>query len=684
MHLFRQWSLLLLCLMLACLSHAAEVTPQHLLLLRGTIALADGRADEACADLREAASITPEDWHTQLVYAEALQQAGLKADAKAQFRRAMLLAPSRPEVWTAMARAGRALNDANFELAALAGAMRIFPEDPQLQRRMAEVYRALGQRAAAEKLDTAWQASLPPMKLGGRYLYQNKPAGLLDLRRLIEDDPNNMDILAALAAAEWQATNRNAARDALKRLIVLQPRDATVIGNYAYVCMMTGQMDDALQTLKTAAPLGNYLLDHSLALWSMSTGHYADAIAPLQRLLLRNPVDALLNRELGVAAMLCGEQDTALAALRIAWLKDGSHLSGQHYAEALLIDGRVEDAEEVLQTAITNSPQETLPKVQLSLLYRDMGRLGDCAQLTMELVRQRSERVELTMLAGERFLRSGHISRAYTMVCELRDKYPADPVAMKAAVEQFRRLGALPEGRLVLTRYLSPGFKSPISKPDILLAVARYAAESNQIQEAIMALDEILKLEPTFRSAYQLQGKLLVQQARWADAMRLYARALTRWKDDPEFILALARAAVQAGNYPMALHAYRQVCALNTNADPLLEFGQLYHAQGDEAQARENWQAAEKLPGGKIRAHLFLLASYDAAGETARAEETLTHLLAVLDEERTARAEHWQSVLTPRGITLTAKETNALLLLEPDLTDPAPLLARREAAPAVE
>ena len=76
-----------------------------------------------------------------MLYGDALLQAGEFLAAKTQLRRATLLAPCRPEVWHTLARAGRAMNDVHLEYAGLAGLMRLLPEDPQAQRRMAELYR---------------------------------------------------------------------------------------------------------------------------------------------------------------------------------------------------------------------------------------------------------------------------------------------------------------------------------------------------------------------------------------------------------------------------------------------------------------------------------------------------------------------------------------------------------------
>jgi len=651
--------------------------PERLVFLRGIIAFAGGDMPTAEDNLREAARVHGEEWRVQMLYGQVLVQMKRSAWARAQFRRAVLLAPTRPEPWLGMAQAAHDLNDSALEITALSGLLRILPDNPRLEQQLAAAYRAAGRGDDAAKMDASWQATLPPLRLEAKYTTNQHTASLAELRALRQTDPKNGLLLGALAGEEWRAGNVDAAREVLQQQYRLYTRDVVVIGNVVHLQLRTGHVEEALAALQAAAPLGDYALDHALALWSIAQGNYRDAVEPIQRLLLRNPVDALLNRQLGVAALLAGNSDTALPALRLSWLKEPDDVTAQAYATALLAAGRVVDAEELLKRAIGQFPDDAMLKVILSLLYRDTDRLVQAADLLATVARKENIGVELYQLAAERYLNNNNTQRAYAMASALRDNYPEDVVAARAAVEIFRRLNAFAEARLVLARYLGPNMDSPLTWEQLMLEIARYAAEDNRMAEADAALDEILKRNYASHDAYMQQSRLFAHQGLWRDVMRLNAKALLCWHDDVGFLLDQARAARHVGNYPLALQNLRRATTLTTSAEPWLELADLYQLQNDNPQARECWQTAEGLPDGAIRAGVSLMASYLHAGDAAQSTTYLKTTLERLLAARTARTALWRKALGVLGYTASDEEINALLLLEPDLVDPAPLLARQ-------
>ncbi len=668
---------------LLCLAAVADdVAPQRLVLLRGVIAFGRGEMPAAEENLREAARMNTEDWHIQILYGQALAAAGQKEYAKSQFRRAVLLAPTRPEPWEAMAQAGRDLNDRPLEIAALTGLLRLMPENPALLQRLGDAYQALGQVDNVAHMAATWQAMLPPLHLEARYAVNGRTLGLDELRAQAKPDPHISGLFAALACEEWRAGNKDAARAALARLYKLNLRDVGVIANYVHISLLTGHPEEALPVLQAAAPLGDYSLDRTLALWSVAAGKYTDAIEPLQRLLLRNQVDAPLNRQLGIAALLGGNLDVALSALRLSWLKEPDNITAQAYATALLAAGRVVDAEDLLKRAAATFPEETMLKVLLAQLYRDSGRITLSADTLAEVAKGRPESIELYQLAGERYMAAQYLPRAFAVACALRDAYPDDVVALHAAVELFRRQASYADARLVLTRYLGPNIDSPLAWEQIMLEVAHYALEDNRPQEAVAALDEVLHNNYASRQAYEEMGRLYQQRGQWTEAMRLYGQALLRWRDDVPFLMSQGRAAREAGNYPLAAKCYARAAALTKSPDPWLEWADLDLLQGDDAHAKSCWQTAETLPDGAVRAELGLLAYYDRAKDAAQAAATLDALLAHLTASRAVRVAEWKTALDSQGVVATDGEMQALLLLDPALTDPAPLLARQQAGKA--
>jgi hypothetical protein len=64
-----------------------------------------------------------------------------------------------------------------------------------------------------------------------------------------------------------------------------------------------------------------------------------------------------------------------------------------------------------------------------------------------------------------------------------------------------------------------------------------------------------------------------------------------------------------------------------------------------------------------------------------KAETALDELKNFLAEERARKTKSWKSFLTAYGLTPTPEETDALLLMAPDLIDPAPLANWRKPEP---
>jgi hypothetical protein len=90
-------------------------------------------------------------------------------------------------------------------------------------------------------------------------------------------------------------------------------------------------------------------------------------------------------------------------------------------------------------------------------------------------------------------------------------------------------------------------------------------------------------------------------------------------------------------------------------------------------------------PGGGVRARLAMLISYEGAGEAERAATALIELKTFLAAERERKAKAWKTFLATYSLTPTSEETEALLLMAPDLIDPAPLEKwRKPEAPPIE
>ncbi len=673
--------LLFCCLLMSAATtvvSAAEISPQRLLLLRGVIALGEDRRGAALADLEQAAALAPEDWRSQMLYGQALAHAGHPEMARSMLRRATLLAPSRPEPWQALAQFAGEQQDATLEHETLKGLQRVLPDDPLLLHHLSEVYRKMGNATQAAQTTLQWEAGLPPLQLEYHYTYQDHTATLEELRQLAQQQPSNTEVLGALAAQEWKAEHGDAARAVLKQLYELQPRNLTYICNYVYVCLETGQYEEGLRVLQAAVPLQYQTFDRLPAIWCVTLQHYSEAIPLLQHSLAGDPEDEALNRRLAIAFIGAGDYRQAEPPLQKLWQKSHSGPLAQVYAAVLHANGHDDLAESILNDAIKQYPAKSILKVELSRLYRDTNRMTHSADLTMEVAKERPEAVELLILAGERYIRAGYVQRAFSAACTLRDDYPMDVSAARGAMTLFHQLGDLADARLVLTRFLGPSVTTPLSPAEVLYEVGMAAPTTTGLPKRASRCKPCSKvIIPSVRPMKGWGSCYCSKAAGW-EAARLYAQALEQWPNDPHFTLALARAYRQAGNYTQALASYRQATRLMSSATPWLECAEIYHDLGQETQARDCWLHAGTLPDGAVNGRLSLLASYEEEGARGQALTLADELLDKLAIERKARSKHWSELFAAYNLTVSEDEMTALLQLDLELTDPAPVQMRRD------
>lgn len=640
----------------------AAVDPTRLLLLRGALALADGDAGDAVGDLRSVAGIRGEDWQAQLLYGQALLAANEPALARGALDRATLLAPWRPEVWAALAAAGRATQDATLETAALAERQRRWPDDPTTWLRLRDLARTQGDTATARALDGRFQATLPPLRFDVDPAYRDLATPTL--RRAAHEPQATAESALALAAAEWRAGDGYATHAALRLACARKPDDAVLAANYAHLCFRIGQVQDGIATLAALAARGVTEHDRALARWACASGDYASALSAWDRLHVVHPADPAVMYAYGATAVLAGKPELAVPALRQAWGLAPDAVTAQQYATALYLAGHGVEAADLLRQAQRQYPADTLLSVLLTLVYRDTQRLNRAADLTAELAAVRAERVSLLILAGERFARLHQTKRTLAFARTLRDDYPGDLTAVHGAVQLFRLAGAPGEAQFALTRLLGPNLPVPQPWQATLRDIARDALDHQDLPTAQAALENILARDPEYRPAYELLGKVLAQQGQWGKAVTLYAQALETWRMDGPFLLAQARAAVQLGNVPLAVRAYRRSALGVKSPAPWLELGDLYHTQGDEVTARVCWRTAAEYPDAYLSALRRLEESYTSAGAATLAEEITRTVREAREAHRRKRTAQLHTALAGLGLAPTDEEIDALVQLE--------------------
>lgn len=655
----------------------AEIPQQRLIYLRGVISLANSDPS-ALHDLEQAAQMYTDDWQVQMIYGQALVKAGRQAYAKGIICRATLLAPWRPESWLALARLCRETHDTSGEYHALAGAMRLFPDNPAAQLRMSALGRALGLPDEVANMENAWKTNLPAFSLHAVYFIEGRIATLSELRKLAVDDTKNAALLAALASAEWRAQNSLATYATLYNLYKLAPDNVTYVTSYCYISFFLNHVIEAISALQSL-PQRDEALDRILLHWYLAEERYRDALPLLTSILQKHPDDVSLNYMLLSLQLTLGENETALTLAARLWAQQHSAVLGQQYASTLISLHKFTEAETLLTSLLAEYADETILQVLLANIYSETSRPGQAAILTERLATIRPETATLQLLAGERYLASGQKGHALHMAIEMQH-HPDDLTAALGAVYLFNEVEDGWNANITLTRYLGPNVAPPMPRAEVYGEIAHAALQANHLNDALVALHELLKDDPNYKPAYQQIGLILTQQQQWNEAITIYRDACVRWPHDRFFKLFLARASRDSGDLLQAIAHYQALSKQVDDADPWLEMGDVYRLLGDEETARDCWLRAETYASGELSASVRLLTSYQQSAQLDKVNSLLRQLQHLLPLGRDQYQNDCQRALNKYHITASSDELEALFQLVPQFIDAAQCVSLAETA----
>jgi tetratricopeptide (TPR) repeat protein len=315
--------------------------------------------------------------------------------------------------------------------------------------------------------------------------------------RLLEQDPENEQVLRGTAGLMMQADDRAGALKIARRLVELRPGDRRATGSLAQLLLDEGREFEALETVLA------YVVDHPF-----DTG-------------LIGLADELTRRfnAWQLVARVFGERE-AYGELIVP----AQRLRG----EALLQLGRVEEAAEALEKGARADPGDRELRFRLAAAYRTLGRYADSTALIRQLTDE-----------------DATDGRAYFLLAEMLEVQGADDEALNAfntALRLFAAEGGLDSGpildmirRRMTVVYLSQDrvraagrmleeLKTPES-PEALELRARIAITDRDWTEARRVTRQLRQSgEPGV--AALLEGEINAQTGRWAKAQPKFDEAI--------------------------------------------------------------------------------------------------------------------------------------------------------------
>ncbi|MCQ4164063.1 tetratricopeptide repeat-containing sulfotransferase family protein [Tahibacter harae] len=264
-----------------------------------------------------------------------------------------------------------------------------------------------------------------------------------------------------------------------------------------------------------------------LGLALSAQGRYADAISLFEHCCAREPEQPAHWINLGNARRQNGDIDNALKALERAYQLPGNPLDVlAPYASCLHEAGQFRRARELYQEALKLAPQDDEVRVSLARCHAD---ISDFAPIAALLDARDWTRLEDPALLGEVvmiLIELGRMDSAEHIITHCLPALRHEPEVVASHVLLLERANRLDEARRVLgAAMLGP---QQLANPRLVLARARLASRTSQLDEAVSLHNQLLQTEhkPKQRASLLFSlGKVLDKQGQYEAAFQAFTDA---------------------------------------------------------------------------------------------------------------------------------------------------------------
>lgn len=649
-----------------------------------------GRLEDTLRIYRRRVNNDPNGLSGLLLLGTALREAGQSAEARAQFAKVLELAPSARvaiEQLLEMDVQEKKFDDARGRIAPVLAADANSAGGNYL---MARIYLAEGKFAEAEEA-VKKSIKADPSSIQASELYAsvslaaNKlPEAIKELSALVAKQPKLAGPQLTLALLHENAAEYEKARDMYESVLALQPENAAVMNNLAYLYLV--RLKDAAKGYDLAKRARTLRPDDAAVAdtlgWALYLRReYPQALAALQEAVLKLGTHGEVQYHLGMAYYAMGQTEPAREALTKALAGEGK-FPGKEEAErrlALLSGGeKAEMSIEQLEAMVKEQPQDVPVLLRLAEAYEKQEAYPKAEAALQQVLKENAQMIPA--LVSLTRLYSGPLAspeKAMTTGKKARDLAPNDPavtaIFAKAAYqtgkaswahsllqESLRRLpenataqydlacaayasGKVAEAERALTALTEGGEQNGAVAADARAFLDLLALERDRQNLAAneAKVQSLLTKYPGLPVALIAQAALHLQKSDAAAATAIYKSLLERF---PEFAPAQTRMAAVYAEDPARLAealtlANKARTAVPDDVEAAQLVGRLAFQKKDYAQTRTVLlKLAEQ---GKLDATslYYLGMSQLQGGDSAKAKATLEQALAAeLPEPMAAEA----------------------------------------------
>ncbi len=333
----------------------------------------------------------------------------------------------------------------------------------------------------------------------------------------------------------------------------------------------------------------------------------------------KNPLDAGLQYQQGLQALVDKDSDAAQRAFLAALRADNQHVPAMlGMAELAFRRNQQSEIARWLKQAERTAPNDADVHASWGRywLMRGQGPAGEAALLKAMQLDPKSIRPRMD-LADARLSR-GEAKSALPLYREVLALNPAHAGAHYALGLALLQLGELAQGQAALKRSAELEPKNPLP----LLALARSQTDA---AAAMRGVDQVLALQPNFYDALMLRAQLQVQANDGASARKTWELAAQAAPKAAEPLVRLGMAAESEGNFDEARANYLR--ALERDSSQPFALNNLANLSVDSDAAR-----AETMAKRAVRAMPQMAAFHDTLASASRARKDKAGALAAAKE----------------------------------------------------
>jgi tetratricopeptide (TPR) repeat protein len=352
---------------------------------------------------------------------------------------------------------------------------------------------------------------------------------------------------------------------------------------------------------------------------------FADAKTRAEKVLRLSPRHPGALTLLGNALAGLNDMTGALDRLNDAILADPSQ--GRLYSNVGVLQlarGDRQMAEASFKKAVNATPDRVEPRVALAHFYRTQRRDQEAEALLKEALAIDPASVQVNSNLAQLFVETGRLAEAEAPIKSIAEARH-EPASQFVLADYYTQTGKTKEAAAILDKLAE-------TKATYALARARLAAidyTEGRAAEAHAVIDEVLKREPSNRTALLLKGRLLLIEKQPDPALDMATRAIAA---DPahaaDAYFLRAQSYLSKGLLEDAQDALKEVLKFDPRAASAhVLLSQLYSSRGEKQAAVDFAQQAVAAAPGSADARLALVRGLLAAGQTERADKELRLLV---------------------------------------------------------